>query len=110
MDSEASAREFDVVDEFDTCDLSPGDRIFAAGWGPAGAKMWYLARVTRVCATKWPPVTVHFESTLEGGTHALELPTARQTALHARDLMAVLYCGGGARLTVEEVAARVKTG
>lgn len=102
VDDAASTLELEFEDEFDACGLQPRDRTFAAGLSPTGAKTWFVATVIDVNVSRWPPVTVRFDATLQGETHPLCLPGGRQTRLHNRDLASVIYAEGE-RLCLEDV-------
>ena len=102
VDNEASTLELEFEDEFDTCGLTASDRILAAGLSPTGAKTWFIATVVDVKASRWPPVYVRFDATLQRETHPLCLPAIRQTRLHGRDLASVIYVKGE-RLCLEDV-------
>ena len=104
LGNEAPTEDMDVVDEFDACGLSAGDHIFAAGFGPSGSRVWFLAKVLDVCASRWPPIHVWYECTLDGCSHPLALPTCRQARVHSRDVAAYLPKRG---LSAEDVLGKL---
>ena len=104
LGNEAPTEDMDVVDEFDACGLSAGDHIFAAGFGPSGSRVWFLAKVLDVCTSRWPPIHVWYECTLDGCSHPLALPTCRQARVHSRDVAAYLPKRG---LSAEDVLGKL---
>ena len=104
LGNEAPTEDMDVVDEFDACGLSPGEHIFAAGFGPCGSRAWFLAKVLVVYASRWPPIEVWYECTLDGCSHPLALPACRQARVHSRDVAAYLPESG---LSAENVLAKL---
>ena len=94
----------DVVDEFDACGLSSGDHIFAAGFGPSGSRAWFLAKVLGVNSSRWPPIEVWYECTLQGCVHPLALPACHQARVHSRDVAVYLPKSG---LSAEDVLAKL---
>ena len=104
LGNEAPTEEMDVVDEFDACGLSSGDHIFAAGFGPSGSRAWFLAKVLEVYTSRWPPIEVWYECTLDGCSHPLALPACRQARVHSRDVAAYLPKSG---LSAEDVLGKL---
>ena len=108
VDNAASTFELEFEDEFDTCGLQERDPIFAVGLSPTGERTWFVATVIDVNASRWPPVSVRFDATLQGETHPLYLPSSRVARLHGRDLASVIYAKDD-RLCLEDLVD-LKTG
>ena len=75
-------------DEFSTGGFQVGDDVDALGLDPSGCgRKWFCARVVGIrAAPAWPPITVKYISTLEGGTTSLELPSPTTAHLPATDV------------------------
>ena len=75
-------------DEFSTGGFQVGDDVDALGLDPSGCgRKWFCARVVGIrAAPAWPPITVKYISTLEGGTTSLELPSPNAAHLPATDV------------------------
>ena len=75
-------------DEFSTGGFQVGDDVDALGLDPSGCgRKWFCARVVGIrAAPAWPPITVKYISTLEGGTTSLELPSPNTAHLPATDV------------------------
>ena len=78
----------DEEDEFSTGGFQVGDDVDALGLDPSGyGRKWFCARVVGIrAAPAWPPITVKYISTLEGGTTSLELPSPTTAHLPATDV------------------------